>query len=82
MTNTISELTRAANRADLEPNCQALLQCSEQCCDPEPCGQPAVARVSFECTETDCDRASHVLLLCASCADQAAEQQVIVRRPL
>jgi hypothetical protein len=81
MTDTITEPVGAAVTLDPVPRCEALLQCADKCCDPAPCGRPAVARVSFECTTAGCERASHVLLLCASCADQTAATQR-TRRPL
>ena len=78
---TASAPSRVESRVESGPPCQALLQCEDKCCDPAPCGRPAVARVSFECTTAGCERASHVLLLCASCADQTAATQ-LTRRPL
>jgi hypothetical protein len=83
MTDTVAELANAAFRVDLEARCEALLQCAEQCCDPMPCEALAVARVSFHCDSPECDRASHVLLLCDDCADQAADcVPPPTRRPL
>jgi hypothetical protein len=53
------------------PQCQALLQCAEQCCDPQPCERPATTRVSFRCASGQCDHASDLLLLCTVCTTQA-----------
>lgn len=81
MTNT--EVAPVVVDTDDEARCEALLQCVDQCCDATPCGRPAVARVSFRCDTPGCRRASHVLLMCGSCADQpAATVPSSVRRPL
>lgn len=87
MTSTIATIaepeTAVAVALEPEPRCEAMLQCAEQCCQPQPCDRPAAARVSFACRTPTCDRASHVLLLCADCADVAAAgTPPPTRRPL
>lgn len=85
MTTTTSPGTvpGLATDAATAPQCEAILQCVERCCDPQRCDRPAVARVSFRCTSSGCDHAGDLLLLCETCtriADVLGD--VLARRPL
>ena len=78
---TTTETQPTTTPTDVAGRCEAMLQCEDKCCDPVRCQRPAAARVSFRCDTPECGRASHVLLLCAPCADQTPATQH-TRRPL